>query len=1079
MPAVPDHVVARLGELTIETPSWGYGDSGTRFGVFPQPGRPRDVWERVDDAAEVHRLTATAGAVALHFPWDAVDDPAELRRHIESRGLRVGAVNPNLFQDPDYKLGSLTHPDAAVREQATAHMLECIEIATALGSTAQSLWLADGTNYPGQDDLRARRRRLLGCLEEVYAALPEEQELLVEYKFFEPAFYATDLADWGSAVLACMRLGARARVLVDLGHHAQGTNVEQIVAFLAEEGRLGGFHFNNRKYADDDLIVGSVNPFELFLIFTELVATDGAAAAADDRPVAQRRAEGRGDGAERRQPAGGVREGAARRRGRAARRAGGRRRARRPRAAARRLPHRRPPAVRAGARRPRRRRGPRRRAARLRLRRPGGRRTRSPGDHPMSTLTPLIDEVDDLWPAGAEPPADLLDELVLASHLLGANRAVSNFGGGNTSAKGTAIDHAGREVPVMWVKGSGSDLATMGREHFTGLRLDEVLPLIERDAMSDEEMVAYLARCQLDPAMPRCSIETLLHAFVPAPHVHHTHPDGINVLAGTADGERLVRECFGDEAAWIPYIRPGFTLSKQVGEAARANPDLKLVVLAKHGLVVWGDTAEEAYRRTIEVINRAVAFVNERTRDAERFGGSSPGRVPEAERAALLRELLPAIRGAVSSERPKVLIADTSARPLEFVASAQAERLVTVGAPCPDHLVHTKRVPLWIPYDPDADDADALRARIAERADAFRADYRAYVDAYGDADTEPADPDAADRARPARRARRGRHDDEERAHRARPLPPRDRGDGRRRGAGRVRVARRRGELRDRVLAARALQARAGAAARRAAGRGRARHRRRGRDRARDRGRAARRRRLRRRVRPRPGRAPTRRWPSSATTGSRSAATSRARTRCGPRSPPRSSASAASTSSSRTPGVASSAALEDTSLDEWRRNHEILVTGYFLVAREAFTVLKRQGRGGSVVFVASKNALVAGKNAAAYSSAKAAELHLARCLAEEGGADGIRVNTVNPDAVLQGSRIWDSSWREERAAAYGIEPDELEEHYRKRTTLRREHLPRGHRPGRAALRLAGALRARAPATCSTWTAACRRRTRADP
>ena len=167
----------------------------------------------------------------------------------------------------------------------------------------------------------------------------------------------------------------------------------------------------------------------------------------------------------------------------------------------------------------------------------------------------------------------------------------------------------------MWVKGSGSDLATMGAEHFTGLRMDEMLPLMERSEMSDEDMVAYLARCQLDPKMPRASIETLLHAFVPAPHVHHTHPDGINVLAGTADGERLVQECFGDSAAWIPYIRPGFTLSRQVGEAARANPDLKLVVLAKHGLVVWGDSAEEAYRRTIEVINQAVAFVNERTGD--------------------------------------------------------------------------------------------------------------------------------------------------------------------------------------------------------------------------------------------------------------------------------------------------------------------------------------------------------------------------------------------------------------------------------------------------------------------------------
>ena len=259
-------------ELVIETPSWGYGDSGTRFGVFPQPGRPRDVYEKLEDAAEVHRLTGTAGAVALHFPWDAVDDYAQLRAEIERRGLRVGAVNPNLFEDPDYKLGSVTHPDARVRDKSVAHLLECLEIATALGASAQSLWLADGTNYPGQDDLRERRRRMLDCLGRVYAELPAEQEFLVEYKFFEPAFYATDLADWGSALLVCQRLGERAKVLVDLGHHAQGTNIEQIVAFLADEGRLGGFHFNNRKYADDDLIVGSVNPFELFLVFVELAA---------------------------------------------------------------------------------------------------------------------------------------------------------------------------------------------------------------------------------------------------------------------------------------------------------------------------------------------------------------------------------------------------------------------------------------------------------------------------------------------------------------------------------------------------------------------------------------------------------------------------------------------------------------------------------------------------------------------------------------------------------------------------------------------------------------------------------------
>jgi L-rhamnose isomerase/sugar isomerase len=265
-------VERKLGALTIETPSWGYGDSGTRFGIFPQRGRPRDVFERLQDAAEVQRLTGTAPAVALHFPWDAVDDYAELRGAIESSGLQVGAINANLFEDPDYKLGSVSNPNPGIRRKALDHLHECVRIATALGATAQSLWLADGTNYPGQDDLAGRRARLEEAFAELYSALPAEQELLIEYKLFEPAFYSTDLADWGSAVLLCQKLGERARVLVDLGHHAQGVNVEQIVALLASEQRLGGFHFNNRKYADDDLIVGSVNPFELFLIFVELAA---------------------------------------------------------------------------------------------------------------------------------------------------------------------------------------------------------------------------------------------------------------------------------------------------------------------------------------------------------------------------------------------------------------------------------------------------------------------------------------------------------------------------------------------------------------------------------------------------------------------------------------------------------------------------------------------------------------------------------------------------------------------------------------------------------------------------------------
>jgi L-rhamnose isomerase/sugar isomerase len=266
-----DAIEQALSAFTVETPSWGYGDSGTRFATFRQPGRARDVFERLDDAAAVDRLTGCAPAVALHFPWDAVEDLGRLRAHAADLGLRFGAVNPNLFQDPDYRLGSVANPDPRIRAKAVEHLLECVEIARELGSTAQSLWLADGTNYPGQDGLAARHERVVESLAQLYAALPPEQELLVEYKLFEPAFYATDIPDWGSALLICQRLGERARVLVDFGHHAQGTNVEQIVAVVAAQQRLGGFHFNDRKYADDDLIVGSVNPFALFLVFCELV----------------------------------------------------------------------------------------------------------------------------------------------------------------------------------------------------------------------------------------------------------------------------------------------------------------------------------------------------------------------------------------------------------------------------------------------------------------------------------------------------------------------------------------------------------------------------------------------------------------------------------------------------------------------------------------------------------------------------------------------------------------------------------------------------------------------------------------
>ena len=275
-----ERVLAELRRLLIETPSWGYGNSGTRFHVYPWPGAARTVWERLADAALVHELTGCCPTVAIHVPWDRVDDWSELRRYAEERGIGIGAVNPNLFGDDDYRLGSLANPDAGIRAKALDHCRECIEIAEQVGSTTISLWLADGTNYPGQDDLRGRYARLGESLRALYDELHPDMRLLVEYKFFEPGFYSTDLPDWGTAALACRRLGPQAQVLVDTGHHPQGTNVEQIVGILLTEGLLGGFHFNSRKYADDDLIVGSADPFELFRIMREI------AAAADDPATA-------------------------------------------------------------------------------------------------------------------------------------------------------------------------------------------------------------------------------------------------------------------------------------------------------------------------------------------------------------------------------------------------------------------------------------------------------------------------------------------------------------------------------------------------------------------------------------------------------------------------------------------------------------------------------------------------------------------------------------------------------------------------------------------------------------------------
>jgi rhamnulose-1-phosphate aldolase/alcohol dehydrogenase len=658
----------------------------------------------------------------------------------------------------------------------------------------------------------------------------------------------------------------------------------------------------------------------------------------------------------------------------------------------------------------------------------------------MDTKTPGA--TDNLWNSHDAEGLSDLEALAYRSNLLGRDRAVANYGGGNTSTKSREKDHAGREVDVLWVKGSGSDLATIGADQFTGLKLDEVLPLMERDSMEDQEMVSYLASCQLAPDMPRGSIETLLHAFVPYAQVDHTHPDAINMICCAEGGEELARECFGEEAVWIPYIRPGFTLSRQVGEAVKKGPNAKFILLAKHGLVTWGDTHEESYTRTIEAINRAAEFVAGQS--SEPFGGQKIEPLEPEKRESLLAKVLPALRGVLSSGSEesslKILRTDhTSEEVLAFVCGRDSEELSQVGAACPDHLVRTKVRPLWIDFDPDNEGAGDLVERLHEGVSRYREDYEAYFSRHEEADEEMFDPNprvvfiagvgmvaAAKNAKEANLSRdfayrainvmRGAHtlggyasltEEESYAVEYWPLelykltlaPPPDELAGRvafvTGGAGGIGSAVA-GTLASKGACVVVCDLDEEGAAEVAE------------DLA------------------EPG------IPAKADVTDEDevlGAYRRAVLEYGGVDVVVSNA-----------GLASSAPIEETSVEMWDRNHAVLARGYFLVAREAFRIMKEQGVGGSVIFVASKNAMAAGKNASAYSSAKAAELHLARCLAEEGGPEHIRVNTVNPDAVLQGSRIWGSGWREERAAAYGIEPEELEDYYRQRNVLKVNVLP---------------------------------------
>lgn len=644
------------------------------------------------------------------------------------------------------------------------------------------------------------------------------------------------------------------------------------------------------------------------------------------------------------------------------------------------------------------------------------------------------------WNAEIAESLTGVDQLVYRSNLLGNDRTICNWGGGNTSMKVLQQDFRGTDNLVMFVKGSGCDLATMTAKNFTGLRQRDMEPLVHRDVMPDEEMVDYLTHCMVDSKHPRMSIETLLHAFLPHPHVDHTHPDAIISLCCADNGLSLAREIYGDRFVWVPYIRPGFTLSKQIAEAVQANPKCELVLMGKHGLVTWGETSSECYDKTLAVIQEAEDFIDRRRNSSVNalFGGVNYKSLPVDQRKRLATEIMPTIRGCVGKDIPSILRFDDSPDILDFVNSMDAPSLSQVGAACPDHLVHTKRTPLYIKWDPATDGTDKLLETLIAGISRYRSEYIRYFDEYkcsGDIMFDP-------------------------SPRVILIP----------GLGMIStgksadLAEVSGALYHRAISVMAGATALGEFVSLSAGESFA----------------------------------VEYWPLelyklslappeadfsrriafiTGGAGGIGSATARQLVKEGAHvvladlnfegAQLAAEEINALTKSKRAiavrmdvtsetavkealmaatieyggvdvvinnAGLATSSPFDQTSLDEWNLNMNVLSTGYFLVAREAFKIMKTQGTGGSMVFVCSKNSIYAGKNASAYSTAKAAELHLARCIAAEGGEFGIRVNSVMPDAVLAGSAIWNGAWRTERAAAYGIDPDQLEEYYRKRTTL---------------------------------------------